>query len=233
MKEIRIVLLCCVALAPVVSTARAQVGYPPSKSPYLDIDKTMELTPLGGWFNAKKDPARVAPQAGAMTGLQYEWRAAGALTLGSDFLFVNSQRSIIDPTKAPAARALGTRSNPLYVMDGFLGVALTGERTWHHLMPMTNVGLGLISDFKGADPGGFKFGTRFAFPWGAGLRWIPGNGHIQVRADVRDWMYSIGYPESYYVTTTTDPPALAADVARSRWTNNFAMTLGVSYLFSH
>jgi hypothetical protein len=217
----------------IASSARGQVGYPPSRSPYVDIDRTMELTPLFGWFNAKKDPARVAPQAAAMSGLQYEWRAAGALSLGSDFLFVNSQRSVIDPTKAPAARALGTSANPLYVVDGILGVSLTGERTWHRLMPMLNGGMGLISDFKGADAGGFKFGTRFAFPWGAGVRWIPGGEHIQIRADVRDWMYSIAYPEGYYVTTTTDPPLLTSDVARSRWTNNFAMTFGVSYLFSH
>jgi hypothetical protein len=229
-KGLRIVLLCCVVFAP---AARAQVGYPPSKSPYLDVDKTMDLTALGGWFSAKKDPARVAPQSAAMGGLQYEWRAAGALSLGSDFLFVNSQRTTIDPSKAPAARTLGTSSNPLYLIDGFLGVSLTGERTWHHLMPMTNAGLGLISDFKGSDAGGFRFGTRFAFPWGAGVRWIPGGGHIQVRADVRDWMYSIAYPEGYYVTTTADPPVLTGNVARSRWTNNFAMTFGVSYLFSH
>ena len=229
MKAVRLLMLFGLIAAQNVA---AQVGYPPSRSPYLDVEPTMELTPFGGWLSAKKDPARVGPQAAAMSGLQYEWRATGALALGTDFLFVNSQRLVLDPSKAPAARSLGTRSNPLYVADAFLAVALTGERTWHHLMPTTNVGLGLISDFKGPDVGGFKFGTRFAFPWGAGLRWIPSN-HIQVRADVRDWMYSIAYPESYYVSGTTDPPILASNVARSRWTNNFAMTLGVSLLFSH
>ncbi|HEY6220286.1 MAG TPA: hypothetical protein VIV65_09510 [Gemmatimonadaceae bacterium] len=229
MKAVRLLVLVGLVAA---RSAAAQVGYPPSRSPYLDVEPTMELTPFGGWLSAKKDPARVAPQAAALSGLQYEWRASGALALGTDLLIVNSQRLVLDPSKAPASRAIGTRSNPLYVVDGFLAVALTGERTWHHLMPTTNVGLGLISDFKGPDVGGFKFGTRFAFPWGAGVRWIP-SSHIQVRADVRDWMYSIGYPESYYVSGTSDPPILTATVARSRWTNNFAMTLGVSLLFSH
>jgi hypothetical protein len=213
--------------------ASAQVGYPPTRSPFVDVDQTQELTPFFGYFSAKKDPARVAPQSASMAGFQYEWRATDPLHLGFEMLSIGSSRTAQDPSKAPGSRTLGTTSHPLYAMDGFLALSLTGARSWHHVMPMVGAGLGLISDFKGADVGGFKFGTRFAFPWGAGVRWVPGGGHMQLRADVKDWMYSVVYPEAYYVSSTTDAPILTSSVARSRWTNNFAMTVGVSYIFSH
>jgi hypothetical protein len=225
-------------LALVVSGARAgpaqaQVGYPPAHSPFLDVEQTQEITPFFGYFRAKRDPAAVAPKSAAMGGLQYEWRASGPVHLGFELMGTNSERTTLDPSKAPAARDLGLSSHPIYAADAFLAISLTGARSWHHIMPMTNLGLGLVSDFKGPDIGGFKFGTRFAFPWGAGIRWVPGGGHIQLRADVKDWMYTIIYPESYYVSSTTDAPILTSKVARSRWDNNFAMTVGVSYIFSH
>lgn len=236
MKRIPGVLLGCmvtvVALGASSRSATAQVGYPPTQSPFLDVDQTQEITPLFGYFSAKRDPAKVAPQGGLLAGVQYEWRASGPLHLGTDFLFVNSTRTPLDPSQAPASRSLGSKSEPLYAADAFLAVSLTGERSWHHIMPMVNLGVGLISDFKGPDVGGFKMGTRFALPWGAGIRWLPGGGHIQLRGDVRDWMYTVVYPESYYVSSTADPAIFTSRVTRSRWTNNFAMTVGVSYLFS-
>jgi hypothetical protein len=226
------VLCLFVAVGNGRGVASAQVGYPPARSPFQDLEKTHELTPLFGYFSAKRDPAGVAPRGGAMTGLQYEWRATGPLHLGLGFMTVNSERTRLNPSQPIASRSLGSRSQPLYAVDGFLALSLTGERSWHHVVPMVGAGLGLISDTKNADIGGFKFGTRFAFPWGAGVRWVPGGGHLQVRADVKDWMYTIAYPQSYYVSTTSDPPILTSRTPTSRWTNNFAMTVGVSYIFS-
>jgi hypothetical protein len=226
-------LLALVASGALAGPVQAQVGYPPATSPFVDVEQTQEITPFFGYFRAKRDPAAISPRSAAMAGLQYEWRASGPVHLGFELMEANSQRMTLDPAKAPAARDLGLSSHPIYGADAFLAISLTGARSWHHLMPMTNLGLGLVSDFKGPDTGGFKFGTRFAFPWGAGVRWVPGGGHIQLRADVKDWMYTIVYPESYYVSSTTDPPILTSKVARSRWDNNFAMTVGVSYIFSH
>ena len=222
-----------VILVAFAGLASAQVGYPPARSPFVDVDQTQELTPLFGYFRAKKDPAKVAPTSGLIGGFQYEWRATDPLHLGLEMVGINSNRTPLDPSKAPALRLQPTASQPLMAIDGFLALSLTGARSWHHVMPMVGAGLGLISDFNGGDAGGFTFGTRFAFPWGAGVRWVPGGGHMQLRADVKDWMYTVVYPEGYYVSSTADAPILTSKVARSRWTNNFAMTVGVSYIFSH
>ena len=212
--------------------ASAQVGYPPAKSPFVDVEQRHEITPFFGYFSAKVDPAKVAPQSGPMAGLMYQWRASGPVHLGLSFMTVNSKRTELDPSKPVDTRTVGTETRPLYAGEGFLSVSLTGERSWHHLMPMVGAGLGLISNAKAADVGGFRFGTRFAFPWGAGVRWIPGGGPLQLRADIKDWMYTIKYPQAYYQSTVTGEPAiLAAGTQASRWTNNFAMTFGGSYTF--
>jgi hypothetical protein len=98
---------------------------------------------------------------------------------------------------------------------------------------MVRGGVGMVTDFKtGVDSGGFKFGTRFAFVVGTGIRWMPGSrGRLQLRVDVTDRLYTIAYPETYYVTTGDITPVVSNSTARKRWTNNPAITLGASYLF--
>jgi hypothetical protein len=219
----------CVAIGS-SSTLAAQVGYPPAKSPFIDVEKTHELTPIGGYFSAKRDPAKIAPQSGEMGGLQYEWRATGPLHLGASVMAVKSRRTYLDPALPPdSGRNLGDTRQTLYGADAFLALSLTGARSWHSLMPMVGAGVGVITDTKKADVGGFKFGTRFALPVSAGIRWVPGRGRVQVRADVKDWMYTIVYPQSYYLpASATAPPILESGTPTSRWTHNFAMTVGVS-----
>ena len=220
------------AVMLISSGAGAQVGTVPAKSPFVDIEVRHEITPFFGYFSAKKDPGKVAPQSAPLAGLSYEWRASGPVHIGLNLLAINSQRTQLDPSKSLAARVVGTKSEPLYAAEGFFSVALTGERSWHDLIPMAGLGLGIISNLKGADVGGFRFGTRFALPWGAGVRWIPGGGPFQLRADIKDWMYTIKYPQAYYTSSTTgEDPILAGGTATSRWTNNFALTVGASYTF--
>jgi hypothetical protein len=221
-------------MAGVVSatSAAAQVGHEPSKSPFIDMDQRHEIHFFGGFYSAKKDPAKVAPQSGALGGLMYEWRASGPVHLGASFMTVNSKRTILDPAQPAANRDLGTQRDLLYAADAFLALSLTGERSWHHLIPMVGGGFGLVTDGKGADVGGFRFGTRFALPWGAGLRWIPGKGPLQFRADVKDWMYTIKYPQAYYTAAVTGDTAIVSPATpTSRWTNNFALTAGFSFIF--
>ena len=229
MKRILGVVVTCMA----TQVASAQVGYPPARSPYVDVDQTQELTTFIGYFSAKHDPAKVAPIGGVLGGFQYEWRAGGPAFLGMDLMAVNSTRTPQDPSLAVASRSLGSRANALYAGDVFFALSLTGDRSWHHLIPMTNFGIGLITDAKNPDVGGFQFGTKLTIPWGVGIRWVPGGGHLQVRADMRDWLYPISYPEGYYISTTAAPPILSSTTPRSKWGNNFAMTLGMSYVFAH
>jgi hypothetical protein len=214
------------------SGAGAQVGYPPTRSPYRDVETSQEITLIGGYFSPHRDPANAAPQGGALVGVHYEWRASGPAHLTAELARMSSERRLIDPARTGAARELGTVQRPLYAAEAALGMALTGARSWHGFVPEVKSGVGFVSDFRTkTDSGGFKFGTRFALSLGAGIRWVPG-GNLQVRADWNDRLYTIAYPDAYYVAPTGGPAVVATGQAKSFWTNNSAFTLGISYLFS-
>ena len=222
--------MACAAAAP--STAGAQIGYPPRRSPYVDLEHTQEITALFGYYNGGGDPAGVAPGSGPMTGIHYSWRVGGPAHLTSDLAYIQSKRRVLDPSKPLATRDLGESDWPLYAANVGLALGLTGAKSWHHIVPEVQGGVGFISDMKGkADVGGFKFGTRFALSWGAGVRYVPG-GRFQLRADVHNRLYTIAYPDAYFRSTTASGPPVLTDASKSGWKNNPALTIGVSYLFS-
>jgi hypothetical protein len=225
-------LLIALLLAATAGALPAQqVGYAPTRSPYRDVDMTMELALLGGHFSATRDPAGVAPQSGQMWNLLYGWHAAGPLFLTGTFSRVGSMRHIIDPLALNRDR--GSEAWPLYAVDGGMSVSLTGDRTYHGFMPVLNAGLGFISDrHTNSDIGEFQFGTRFEFIWGATLRYIPAR-RWGVRVDFNNRFYSLGYPETYYVAGKDGNTVVNPRLSKSFWRNNPSLTIGISYLFSH
>lgn len=228
----RIASAAAAALLVVGQFAAAQVGYLPAHSPFHDLEYSQELTVFGGQFHAHSDPAGAGPQSGPLAGIHYEWRAGGPLHLISDFARISSDQHVINPFKTGDARDAGTVSRPLYSIDVGLGMSLTGAKSWHRLVPEITGGGGFISDLQvQPDTGGFRFGTRFAFNLGAGIRYVPA-GHWQVRADVKDRFYTIAYPEPFFTVPTTGGTAVVPlTQPKSFWTNNPAVTLGLSYLF--
>ncbi len=213
------------------SRLSAQVGFPPDRSPYVDLEHAQEFTFVVGQYHAHRDPADVGPQSGLLLGAHYEWRAGGPAYLVTEIARVSSQRNVVNPFRAGDARDLGTESRPLYTGDFDIGLGLTGGKSWHHVVPELVGGLGLISDFHTqADTGGFKFGTRFALNFGGGLRIVPG-GSWAIRADIKDRMYTIAYPEAFYVAPSGGTAVIPQTQSKSFWTHNPAFTLGLSRLF--
>jgi hypothetical protein len=225
-------LLAVFALCCAVTNVDAQVGYPPTRSPYIDLEHHQELTIVSGPYHAHRDPAHVGPQSGLLVGVKYEWRPTGPIHLIAELDRIASERRLINPAKpAGATRELGTITRPLYAGDVGLGLSLTGGKSWHHIVPEVAGGVGAVSDLRSApDSGGFRFGTRFAFTWGAGLRIVPG-GRWQIRGDLKNRSYKLAYPESYFLTPAGGQPVLDAKQPRSFWMNNPSYTLGLSYLF--
>jgi hypothetical protein len=220
----------------------AQVGHEPQKSPFRDLERTMEFTVFSGTYRARQDPARVAPQSGPMIGVQYQWRASGPLSLTGGLSRVESQRRVLDPervstcggstTPNPDCKLVGEFRWPLYFLDGGLALDLTGPRTFYGFVPDLKAGVGILSDFHSrADVGEFSIGTRFAIKWGGGIRWVPSE-LFQIRAEVTNYLHSVGYPESYYTPATDNSQIRPLGSDRSAWLNNTAFTIGLSYLFS-
>lgn len=247
----RAALILLMALA---SSAAAQVGYDPGKSPYRDLDKSQEITVTTGQLRAQSDPAHVAPQSGAWLGLKYQWLVAGPVSITAEAARVGSERRVLDPLLTATCTAgtgldcklLRTYRWPVYFADLGMALNLTGPRSFHSLVPEVRGGLGFLTDFhtKG-DLGDFAVGTQFALSYGAGIRYVPG-GRYQFRFDFGDRLYQIHYPESYFtqapdgsyirqpscpagVTSSTDPQCRSAK--RSAWIHNGMFTVGISYLF--
>jgi hypothetical protein len=214
------------------SIAGAQVGHNPATSPYVDLEHAQELSLLVGQFHGHRDAVNVGPQSGLLYGLHYEFRAGGPAYLTGEVARIQSDRNVINPFLISGkGRELGNRSQPLYSADVGLGIGLTGGKSWHHIVPELAGGIGLISDFRTSpDTGGYKFGTRFALTWGGGIRVVPG-GKWQVRLDAKNRMYTIGYPEAFYVAPAGGSAVVPTTQSKSFWLNNPAFTLGISRLF--
>ena len=226
-------LLCAFAFVALAVPAGAQtvdVGYSPPKSPFKDLEYHQELTFFGGYFGAAKDPAGAAPRAASMEGMRYEVTVGGPAQIYARLARINSQRNVIDPTAPAATRHLGSEAWPVYIVDAGLSLNLTGQRTFHGIVPVLHSGVGLVSDLdKNAEKDPFNIGTTFAFSFGGGLRMVPG-GRFQVRADAGTYLYQIKYPTQYFVASTDNTSVLPASQSKSFWKRNGAYTIGVSYL---
>jgi hypothetical protein len=244
------------ASVTLAAAAQAQVGYDPAKSPYRDLEKKHEVSIITGQMRSSLDPARVAPQTGALVGLRYQWLMGGPANLTVDVARVGAERRVLDPLKnatcgvppaaSPDCKLIDTFRWPLYIAEMGLALNLTGSRTFHGFVPEVRGGLGFLTDFHTrADVGDFAVGTRIVLSYGTGIRWVSG-GRYQLRLDVGDRLYSVKYPEAYFtrapdgslirepscpagVTDNTNP--LCRPAKRSAWLHNGVFTFGLSYLF--
>lgn len=218
------------ALVFVSTSASAQVGHLPQNSPYRDLEVSHELTFFGGQYDAGKDPIGIAPRDGPIYGLRYQIHVGGPAFLMARWSHVNSERFAIDPTQTGAARQLGKHNVAINLYDLDLALNLTGEKSFHHIVPVVNFGAGIGSCSCSVSSDPYTFGTPFAFSFGGGLRYVPG-GRFQLTADWNNYLYQLKYPTAYYVTPASGTAAVTGNQARSFWKNNRALTLGASLLF--
>jgi hypothetical protein len=209
--------------------ASAQVGTPPSRSPYRDLEYRQEFTLFGGWFNARHDPASVGPQSGPLTGFRYAIRMGGPAYATARVAGASLERNVLNPQVSGAARHVGTESVSMLLADVALELQLTGFKSWHGLAPVVNGGLGLTADLSGkTDVGGYRFGQPFSIVFGTGLKYARG-GRWSGRLDWSNQLYRIHYPDSYYVKSGDDDPILPTTVKRDIWRRNNVFMLGLTY----
>ena len=226
----RLWIAVALALTGTPALAQVDVGYPPPNSPFRDLEFRHELTLFGGYYLAAKDAAGSAPRSAPMEGLRYELVVGGPAQLVFRLARVHSDRHVIDPLEPRATRELGVQSWPVYLTDLGFSLNLTGQRSWHGIVPVVSAGIGLASDLdKKDDKDPFNVGTTFAFSFGTGLRIVPG-GRFQLRADAGTWMYQYKYPSTYFATTSDNTTVLGEKQAKNFWKKNLGLTLGASYL---
>lgn len=210
--------------------AHAQVGTLPAQSPFVDLAARQTLTLEGGYWFAPSDPAGVAPQSGPMSRVRYDVFLGGpawlTLRVGSALV----ERNVVDPARPLSSRLLGVERRPLTSLDAGFTFALTGQKSWHGLVPLVDLGAGIVTNGKGADPGGLSLGTRFALDYGAGVRFAP-TQRLSGRADVGYTLYQLRYPDRYFQAALDSTSVLPSGHSKSKWLNNTAVTIGASYQF--
>jgi len=226
-------LASCLAAALAVGArpVAAQVGHLPERSPFEDLEYRQSVTVHGGWLQAGGGRAGVAPRGGALGGLQYDLLIGGPASFTVRLREVASERTVIDPARDAGDREIGTEQRPLTLLDVGLSIALTGQKSYRRLVPLVHAGAGIASNFQGADPGGFRFGTRFALAYGAGVRWVPPGRRLAYRADLGWHLYQVRFPGSYFQPGLDGTQVFPAGQSNSSWQNNMAITVGASYQF--
>ena len=222
--------LGALALACIATTAGAQVGHLPKDSPYRDLETRHEFTFFGGRYDAGRDPIGIGPRDGPLFGVRYQIHVGGPAFLMARWSHVNSERAAIDPTKLEPARQLGMKKVSLNIYDVALSLNLTGQKSFHHIVPVINLGAGIGSCGCTVENDPYSFGTPFAFTFGGGLKFVPG-GRFQLMVDWSNYLYQLKYPTAYYVPPTGGTPAVPGNQARSFWKNNRGLSVGASLLF--
>lgn len=207
--------------------AAAQVGNLPANSPFEDVKLGQNLSIMGGWMAMKRDPADVAAKSSLAAALRYDIAIGGPASLYVRYLLAPSERKLLAPTNPLATRVIGTPSVTTHQLDTGLDLALTGKKTWHRLIPSINGGAGVVSDFASADTGSYRFGTKFSFSYGLGLRYLPRKGPM-VRVDLTNFMWQYDYPDRYFVKASDTTSVLTDTRNRSAWRGARTVTVGVT-----
>ena len=209
----------------------AQVGHLPSNSPFEDVPVRHELTTYSGWYSGAEGSAGVGPQAGPIVGARYAIRIGGPAYFSVHAGHAFSKRNVIDPLNPPATRHRGTKDVSLLLLDAGITINLTGQKSWHDIIPFARFGAGVAANLGGHnDPANFRIGTPFALVLGTGFRWAPG-GRWQLRLDASDHLFRLSYPSTYGdIPQGGGAPVLEGK--NSEWKHNGVFSIGASYTIS-
>lgn len=220
--------LLLAAMLGAAAAAAQDVGYPPARSPYRDIDPGQRVTLFGGYFTPQKDEIGATPRAGPMLGAQYEITVGGPAQFTVRGAYVDSRRTAFDPALPAASRSLGAVKQPLYIADLGFSVNLTGQKSWRSLIPTAAIALGVVSGPRTTAKDPYALGTQFAISTMLGLRIVP-EGSYELRLGAGSTLYQNRYPAAYFTDpSATGTPLLGRSVAKSGYRNAWSATAGVA-----
>ena len=223
--------LACLA-APLLSPLDAQVGHPPSRSPYEDLRGRHVVSIAPGMFVTGGDPAGVAPRSGLMISGRYEYLLTGPLWLVTRAAYAPGlDRTVKDPEGVPAARIVGTDTDPLFLLDAGFGLNLTGNKSWKRLVPRVTGSFGMVSTFNSSyDLGGYRFGTKLIVSYGVGTRIVTGS-KWEMSADITHMFWKMKYPDNYGGDGSATDRSILGSGKLGPWKGNLLLSVGISHYF--
>jgi hypothetical protein len=201
-------LLFAVVLVPVGALA-AQVGYPPSNSPYHELDRGAFVEAFGGRVFGTGGLLRLGPRNGTSEGARLVVRAKNMLQFSFGGWTAGTEREVINAQDSVATRDKGL--TPQRLIAGEIGIQLnlTGGKTWRGLAPYAGVSLGLVHGQGGpaVDTSGYSFGNKLFFAPTIGTRFYAAQ-RVYFKVDVRALFWKLDYPTSYSLEPTKQPGTL-------------------------
>lgn len=208
------------------------VGHTPENSPFEDLRGRQALTFLTGMIAPGGDPAGVGPRSGMQLSARYELLLTGPLWLQARATYAPSlDRTVKDPVLAGAARNIGTSTRPLAALEAGFGLNLTGNKSWHRIVPQVHTGFGWVTGGTNEfDVGGYKFGNKFTVSYGVGARIVTGRAW-ELSADVTHLFWKYKYPDDYTGNGGSGDNSILQGGALSPWQGNAVLSFGVSRFF--
>ena len=189
----------------ITAPAAAQVGHDPAHSPYQDLRWGQFVSLTTGRIFGSGGILGLGPHHGQVVFLRHEFLADKAMSVSLGAGFGQADRNYAGNLTVPTNRVNGPVKRNLYLAEATFQLNLTGGKTWHNLAPYANLGLGLAFAQKlPIDSTGYKFGTRFFFAPGAGVRAFL-TRRLYIRVEARAVFWSLTYPATY---RSTDPDGL-------------------------
>ena len=210
----------------------AQVGYPPSSSPYEDLRGKQGVSITLGLLAPGLDPARVGPHQGALVTGRYELKLANALWLRARLgLAPGLERRVKDPLFSDSLRDFGTTTDAYVLGDVGFALHLTGNKSWRRIVPQVHGGFGFISSVGEAyDLGAYRFGNKFQLSYGVGAR-IASRGPWEMQVDVTHMFWKYKYPDAYGGDGSTTDVSILRDGSLQGRKGNMIFQAGVTRYF--
>lgn len=218
--------LCAVLTLIGPRAAHSQVGHRPEQSPFRDLTVRHALLVQGSYLAGSGGRAEAGPADGPVASLRYTIHLGGAWEAIFGVGGADLQRVVHTPGLDP-----DTVGQSVLLGEVGFGFLLTGQKTWHGLVPYVAATMGAA--FGGNVPAdstsGYRFQTKFHFGPQVGIRWYT-SPKFSLRLEGRDLMWRLRYPNSYFDPVTGStwiPPLLRGRDPMAEWTHNLSLTLAL------
>lgn len=230
---VRLRSLLAFALLAAAAPLPAQViGHLPERSPFTDATGRHIWSGYIGYLTKVDDPAGVGPSGSLLLAGSYDYDFPSAFLLTSRVALAPfSDRAILDPLFSGEQRNVGTRRDPLLMIDVGLAASLTGEKAWRGIAPRVFTNIGLISSLNpDYDIGQYRFGPKFSFSYGLNLRGVTGKDW-EWRADLTQLAYRMNYPGTYTEDGSTIDESIIGNARQNPWASQTMLTIGIARLW--
>ena len=229
------------ALAFTVPLA-AQVGHPPTSSPYRDITKGKSLTLLFGDIGGDGGKLGIGPHHGQSYGLRFDIRIGTPVHLTVAVARAELERFVVSADDSVATRKRGPVDQGLTMIEAGFQLNVTGRKSWHRLAPFIGVTGGYV-DGEDLAPGavedssGYRFGSKLYLAPAVGVRVFLTNS-LQLRLEARQLYWKLDYPLSYTdepaaepSTDPDNPNAVLPGGKRDQWSGGRELRVGLGFAF--